>query len=166
MILTLYRAGETVIAQGRRDLLVKARGTLELPAAELLDGFHDLSYAYRFGPPSYDVAVAALSRAGDPLTHATWFPQGLAVGEPRDIGLRAAASPAGDGHTLKLSSRAFARWVSVRADGFVCDDQYFHLLPGVERTVALRPVAGGAKTLRGEVHAVNASAPAQIATGA
>jgi hypothetical protein len=65
-----------------------------------------------------------------------------------------------------VSSRAFARWVSVQADGYVCDDQYFHLLPGVERVLALTPLEAGApRALRGQVHAVNASAPAQIEPG-
>jgi beta-mannosidase len=164
--LTLYRAGEVVIASGRRDIRVEARGAFELAAAELLEGFHDLSYAYRFGPPAYDVAVAALSQAGNaPFTQATYFPSGFAVRETRDIGLHAVAIPAGNGHFLKVSSRAFARWVSVHADGYACEDQYFHLLPGVERVLALTPIEAGAGTpraLRGQVLAVNASAPAQI----
>jgi beta-mannosidase len=162
--LTLYRGGEVIIAQGRRDLRVDARGALEITAAELLDGFHDLSYAYRFGPPAYDVAIVALSRAGEaPFTQATYFPAGLAVRETRDIGLRAVATPTADGHSLKVSSRAFARWVSVHADGYVCDDQYFHLPPGAERLLALTPLEPGAvRALRGQILAVNASAPTQI----
>jgi hypothetical protein len=51
----------------------------------------------------------------------------------------------------------------VHADGYVCDDQYFHLLPGVTRALTLRPLEGGApRALRGHVRAVNASAPVQI----
>ena len=160
---TLYRAGEVVVAQGRRDLRVDARTALELSAAELLDGFHDLSYAYRFGPPSYDVAVATLSRGAEQLSQTTFFPAGFAVRETRDLGLNAVATPSGDGFALTLATRVFARWVSVHADGYVCDDQYFHLLPGVTRTLTLRPLESGApRALRGQVRAVNASAPVQI----
>jgi len=165
--LTLYRDGEVLIAHAERQIRVDARGALELPAAGLLEGFHDLSYAYRFGPPAYDVAVASLSRSGaPPFAHATYFPSGLAVREKRDLGLVAVATPSGHGHNLKVSSRAFARWVSVQADGYLCDDQYFHLLPGVERVLTLTPLgAGTPRALRGQVHAVNASAPAQIGPG-
>jgi beta-mannosidase len=151
------------VAQGRRDLRVDARTALELPAAELLDGFHDLSYAYRFGPPSYDVAVATLSRGAEQLSQATFFPAGFAVRETRDLGLNAIAMPSGNGFALTLATRVFARWVSVHADGYVCDDQYFHLLPGVTRALTLRPLEGGVpRALRGQVRAVNASAPVQI----
>ena len=163
LALTLYRAGEVVIAQGRRAIRVAERSALELSAAELLDGFHDLSYAYRFGPPSYDVAVATLHRSDESvLMHATYFPSGLAVRQTGDVGLKAVATPSARGYDLKLSSRAFARWVTVRADGYECNDQYFHLLPGVERVVSLQAQVSPSRALRGQVHALNASAPTQI----
>jgi beta-mannosidase len=162
--LTLYRAGEVVVAQASRDVRVDARGALEVPAALLLEGFHDLSYAYRFGPPSYDVAVVAVSRGDESaFAHSTYFPAGFAVRETRDIGLHAVATRSGDGYALTLKARAFARWVSVHADGYVCEDQYFHLLPGIERVLALTPSdVGTPRALRGHVQAVNAPAPAQI----
>src|SRR6185295_8485038 len=53
--LTLYRGSEVVVAQARRPIHVAARGATEFSADELFDGFNDLSWAYRFGPPSYDV---------------------------------------------------------------------------------------------------------------
>lgn len=164
LTLTLYRAGETVVTQGRRLIRVGARSALELLAAELLDGFHDLSYAYRFGPPSYDVAVAEISREdGAPLMHATYFPTGLAIRQTSDIGLKAVAVPTGNGYQLSIRSRAFARWITVRADGYRCDDQYFHIPPGTERVLSLQSKASGTqRALRGQVHAMNASAPAQI----
>jgi beta-mannosidase len=133
----------------------------------LLDGFHDLSFAYRFGPPSYDVAVAALTHADNtPFAQAAFFPAGHAVRETRDIGLNAVATPSNSGYTLRIRSRAFARWVSVHAEGYDCEDQYFHLFPGIERVLALTPTkVNAAKVLRGQVDALNASTPAQIELG-
>jgi beta-mannosidase len=161
---TLYRAGEVVVAQGRRDIHVPARGAAELAAGELMDGFHDLSHAYRFGPPSYDVAVATLGAAGQaPLAWASYFPAGMSGRERRDLGLVARATAGGDGYELRLQARAFARWVSVQADGYSSEDQYFHLLPGTERVLRLTARAGmPARALRGQVDALNASAPVQI----
>ena len=46
----------------------------------LFETFVDSAYAYRFGPPSFDVAVATLtSAAGAPLAEAFHFPHGLPV---------------------------------------------------------------------------------------
>ena len=166
--LTLYRAGEVVVAQGRRAVQVPARSASELPAGELFDSFHDLSWAYRFGPPSYDVALATLAQADQvPFAFASHFPAGLAIREIRDVGIQAVATASGNGYELRLKSRAFARWVSVQAEGYVCDDQYFHLPPGMVRVLQLSPRPGATpRGLRGQVEALNASKPAQIELGA
>jgi beta-mannosidase len=168
LALTLYRAGEVVVAQGRRDIHVAGRGAIELSAGELFDSFHDLSWAYRFGPPSYDVALATLATADQaPFAFASHFPAGLGVREIHDLGIQAVATASGDGYELRLKSRAFARWVSVQADGYVCDDQYFHLPPGMVRVLRLSPRPGASpRGLRGQVEALNASKPAQIELGA
>jgi beta-mannosidase len=168
LALTLYRAGEVVVAQGRREIQVAGRSAIELSAGELFDSFHDLSSAYRFGPPSYDVALATLALAGQaPFAFASHFPAGLAIREIHDLGIEAVATASDDGYELRLKSRAFARWVSVQADGYVCDDQYFHLPPGMVRVLRLSPRRGSTpRGLRGQVEALNASKPAQIELGA
>jgi beta-mannosidase len=165
---TLYRAGEVVVAQGQRSVSVAAHRHFELPAAELLSGFHDLTHAYKFGPPSFDVAVASLhhpdSGDGAPFAFATYFPSGRAVTALQDLGLTAEAKPVEGGFALSLRTRAFARWVNVEADGFRCDDQYFHLLPGAERQLMLRPLARAkpAAGLRARVLALNSAAPISV----
>ena len=41
----------------------------------LLGGFHDVSYAYRFGPPSHDVVAATLyGTEGEIVSEAFWCP--------------------------------------------------------------------------------------------
>jgi beta-mannosidase len=160
---TLYRHGESVVAVAKRELVVPARGALELNAGELLDGFHDLSYAYRFGPAAYDVAVATFVGVNAAPVFAAHFPTGRAPREVSDIGLSASAQAGDGGYVLTVKARAFARWVTVQADGFVCEDQYFHLPPGTERVLSLRPaVAGAPRALRGIVSALNSSAAAAI----
>src|SRR5262249_49186334 len=72
----LWRAGEVEVGRGTRDLAVPAHAAIELAAAELFDGFLDLSFAYRFGPPVAHVVHARL--LGDFVTpEAFWFPAGL-----------------------------------------------------------------------------------------
>jgi beta-mannosidase len=53
--------------------------------------------------------------------------------------LRARASPRPDGSfALELSCERFAQAVVVRAPGFRADDNWFHLAPGLPRTIQLR----------------------------
>lgn len=163
--MTLYRAGEAVVAHGRRPVQVPPHQAIEIAAAEFFDGFLDASYAFRFGPPSHDIAAAQLWGADATLlTQACHFTTGLAIDHRVDVGLSAHAAPIdGDSYRLVLRSRRFAQSVTVQADGFRCDDQYFHLTPDCERVLFLRPDASGPRrALRGAVHAVNASASAMI----
>ena len=46
------------MAQGERAFALPGRSVQALPLTDLLDGFFDLSWAYRFGPPPADVLVA------------------------------------------------------------------------------------------------------------
>ncbi len=54
----LYTNGENLSQQAVHSVIVKARGATAVDLASLFDEFNDLNYAYRFGPPKYDVIVA------------------------------------------------------------------------------------------------------------
>lgn len=161
----LYRAGEINVGSGACDLTLTARETLEIPAATLFEGWLDLSYAYRFGPPPHDLVVATLSSPeGQELATAFHFIGGLSAARELDIGLSATASARPDGaFDLQVSTRRFAQSVCIEADGFEASDAYFHLAPGTGRTLLLRRAPREAeKPLRGRVHALNAHNPAKI----
>ena len=163
--LELYHSGEVCVAREQRPICVPARAALELPAGDLLDGFHDLAYAYRFGPPAYDLLVATLRPdAGSTPATAHYFPSGLSAQQGGDIGLKAhAIAGAGGSYQLELTARAFAQSVVVEADGFRCDDQYFHLPPATQRSLTLWPIdIARSRPLRGTVLALNQSAAIAI----
>jgi len=89
-----------------------------------------------------------------------------AISVPSTSKRAAIATANAGGYELRLKARAFARWVSVQADGYVCDDQYFHLPPGVVRVLRLAPRPGATpRGLRGQVEALNGVRPAQIELG-
>jgi beta-mannosidase len=165
--LKLYRAGEIDVGSASRTLTLAARETAEIAAATLFDGFLDLSYAYRFGPPPHDLVVANLADANKTtLAQAFHFVQGLSATRELDVGLSATATPGAGGAShfdVKIATRRFAQSVWIEADGFTADDAYFHLAPGSERVVSLRRSLHEAeKPLRGRVHALNAHNPAKI----
>ena len=161
--LALYRAATSQVASARRAVAVEAaRGAIELGAAALFDGFLDLSYAYRFGPPSHDLVVATAARA---VGRARWRRRSTSRSGCRRARARRRADRDGaldgGGATVTVRTRRFAQAIAVEADGFVADDAYFHLPPGGEHTFRLRRV-GEVATLRGTLQPLNAAASAKI----
>jgi beta-mannosidase len=162
--LTLFRAGEIRVDQGELPVDVAPRAGLELPVAAAFDGFRDLSYAYRFGPPSYDVLVATLrtdTGAATSVAEAFYFPRGLPAARELDIGLTAEVAEHDGGARLVLRTRRFAQSIAIEAAGFEPEDAFFHLAPGSERSVRLRRVSG-TDPARGTVQPLNAETPTRF----
>ncbi|MEZ4414014.1 MAG: hypothetical protein R2910_13575 [Gemmatimonadales bacterium] len=113
--LTLWRAGEVRVGNATRQITIPVRGALELNAGELFDEFRDLSYAYRFGPASFDVLAAELrSTEGRELARSFWFVGGWPSARELDIGLSAQLRTSDSGsHELLVATRRFAQSVLV-----------------------------------------------------
>ncbi|MDB4979947.1 MAG: beta-mannosidase, partial [Myxococcales bacterium] len=149
---SLFRAGEIRVGAARRPIEIAPHATLELAAAALFDGFTDLSYAYRFGPPGHDLVVATVRAATATLAEAFYFPLGLPHARQVDVGLSAEARADASGVAIFVKTTRFAQSIAVTVDGHEPEDSYFHLAPGGERTIALRrvgePRAGARVTLQ------------------
>jgi beta-mannosidase len=159
--IALYRAGEIATGAARRAVTVPAHGGVSLPVAGGFEGFLDLSYAFRFGPPSCDLVVATLHAEGAVAAEAFHFPLGLPSGKELDVGLAAAARARDGGFDVTLRTRRFAQSVVIDAEGFAASDAWFHLAPGAARTVRLEPT-GASRPLRGSVRALNCESAAKI----
>lgn len=165
--LSFWRGGEVPAGGGTLPVVIPPRRAIAHNAVEWLDGFHDLSYAYRFGPPSHDVVAAILrDDTGAELARAFHFIGGWPSGRDRDVGLIAEAHAREDGAvTLHLSTRRFAQSVWVEVEGYAPSDNYFHLAPGDTRDLLLQPIGsaeGGPSGLRGAVRALNAELAAKV----
>jgi beta-mannosidase len=137
----LYREDGLLMHRNERSHVIAGRGMLTLNAVACLEGFVDLSYAYRFGPPEYELLVATLRDADDAqLSQAVYFPNGFSNRRERDIGLEANMTRDEDGIlTVSLKTQQFAQSVNFDVPGFIAQDEYFHLVPGSERKVRLIP---------------------------
>ncbi len=165
--LVCLRDGRTIVARGARELGVAGRGSVTVPADALLAGFHDLTRAYRFGPPQHDAVVA---RAIDPptgelLDEAVHLPGGLAPGWP-DPGLEVDLEQDERGWALRLRCRRLARFVQVDDPAFRAARAWFHLPPGDDRLVRLEPLGGEpGGSPRGRVGSLDCPAPLAYAAG-
>ena len=162
----LYRQGHVAIARGARDIHVDGRGSATLAVAELFDGFFDLSYAYRFGPPSHDLIVARLRAESRVLARATYFPCGRAAGRVADLGLTAVArSLQGGDVELTLESRRYASAVRIDVAGHDPSDNYVDVTPDDPQVILLRKRPGSG-ALAGTVQALNGESPVRITSPA
>ena len=146
------------VEYGEDTVEVGPHSAITIAATDLLGGFRDLTWAYRFGPPAYDVVHAKLSAAGTGLERdVCYLPLGRGRPRQSDLGLTARARPAGEGAwSMTVASRQFAQWVVVDVPGYTASDSWFHLAPGTQREVRLVP-DDPRSTLRGEVRALNAT---------
>ena len=151
----LYRDGRRRGTPVSTPVTVPGRGSRSIHADGLFDGFIDLTYAYRFGPPGHDVVAATLrNRAtGVTLASAHCFPCGLPAARDHALGLSASVDPIPGGYTVVLGADRFAHAVAVEAEGFVPEDNYVHLEPGESKRLAVRRGAG--QPLHGSVAALN-----------
>jgi beta-mannosidase len=166
--LALYRDGEALVAEGKKVEHVLPRAATTLRANSLLPAFFDVTYAYRFGPPAHDVTVVTLTdaRTGAVLDQAFHFPRGLGAFGTCDLGIEGTLTEAGPGrYTAALRTRRFALAVRVTVDGCEPDDNYFHLAPGVEKTVTFVRRAGQGRP-QGWVQALNGRAPLRLTLAA
>ena len=162
--LTAWRDGTVPVLKAERPVTLPARAAVMLPAAAMTDRFFDTTYTYRFGPIPQDVVSAQLlptGRDAEPIDESHFFPKGRSL--PRvDLGLTVVVERQGDAWALRLATRRLACSVHVEDGRFLAEDAWFHLSPGAERVVRLRPRAGaGDGVPAGEVHALNALAPAR-----
>ena len=159
----LYRLGELRVGHAAAALDVSAHGVRAIAAASLFEGFLDLSFAYRFGPPLAEVVHARLL-AGDALVaDAFWFPLGMPAAREAEVGLAVAVHAGADGtRLLDIGTRRFAQSIAIDAPGFVADDEGFHLAPGQTRRVLLRPLRGTVAAAKGTLAALNAEATARF----
>ncbi len=135
------RDGCVPLVRARREVQLDAHSGLVLNAAQLLGGFFDFTYAYRFGPREHDTVIASLYDVeGALLSQAFYFPDRTQVNifERADIGLEVRAESVDGDWWVTIETRRLARYVQISAPGLLPLDDWFHLAPGDSRRVKLR----------------------------
>lgn len=153
---TLLKEPNVVVAQKEISVELAGRGRQLLNAEEILGGFNDVSYAYRFGPPQHDVVIATLFDSDrEVVSEAIHFVRRReSVVAPATI--EATAEWTGETECkVTLCSDRFLHNVRISAKGFLPDDNYFHLPPRRTKVILGAIIANSSKVLRVEVEALN-----------
>jgi beta-mannosidase len=172
--LTLYDLSGAAIEDASRSIEVAGRSQGSWSTASLLDGFRDLTDAYRFGPQPTDVVRVVLEVDGV-LSEAFHLPGGARRPVEAGLGLGATAAWVGNQWQVTVRTGRFAQWVAIDTPDHVPADSWFHLAPGTERTVALAPrstlpqaadppAEAVDRPPRGRVRALNGLYPVPIVT--
>jgi len=155
----LLREPNVSVARHEIALKVGPRSLETRSVDEILGSFYDVNYAYRFGPQAHHVVIATwfsaerevisesvhLTRARDPMAQ----PFSAEM-------LSAKAEALGDGrYRVTLKSDRFLHSVRLSAQGFLPDDNYFHLAPNRLKAVIFAPCAGKGGVLGAYVEALN-----------
>ncbi|HVU74094.1 MAG TPA: hypothetical protein VHE83_14110 [Mycobacteriales bacterium] len=143
---------------GAGDVHVPARGSLTVDLEDVVGGFRDLGYAYKFGAPVHDVvAVVLRDAAGTAVRTRVHLPLGARRPAEPDLGLRGEVTLTDGGPVVDISTERLAQLVRIEAPGWIAEDSYLTLPPGGQARVRLRPDphAPGDLPVRGELRALN-----------
>jgi len=143
--LTCLKHGRTPVVSGSRELVLAPHSAQTFNAVELIGAFFDVTYAYRFGPPSHDVTVVRLLDAETGTCRAESVhltdPTMLARAE-RELSIEARLAKRGPGSwELCFESATFLAFTQLRFEGFTADQNGFHCAPGRTYKVLLDPLA-------------------------
>jgi beta-mannosidase len=159
----LFAGGEVSVGGGTQQLELAAHSALSVDTEQVLGGFRDVAWSYRFGAAPHDVVVATLRSAdGVALSRAIHLPTGRGRAVEPELGLTATFS--GDdenGWAVEVTTRRFAQAVHLQIPGWLPQDSWFDLAPGSSRRIRLTRT-GGPGDPQGEVAALNAAGPRSI----
>ena len=127
----LLKEPQVIVAKQEIAIRLDGRSRRTISADEILGGFYDVSYAYRFGPPHHDVVVATwFDSERRVISEAIHFIRRTVPTADRAVALETAAEVVDDGRVrITLRSDRFLHGVQVAAKGYLPDDNYFHLPP-------------------------------------
>jgi len=166
----LYRMGEQRVNEADFAINIAEHTTRTFGLEHILGRFADASYAYRFGAPGHDVIAVSLHMSpGDiPFAQSFRFPAGRTTERVpvSELGLTGETRVHAD-ETIEvhLSSRRFAWGVRVALPGFLPDDAYFGMEPGIKRRILLTPIRTGNTPANVTVTAINAEGRFPVAIG-
>jgi beta-mannosidase len=159
--LLLLRDEHVVVARQEIPCQIPARAQQIFGSDALLNGFYDVTYAYRFGPAKHDLAIATLfDDQHHVLSEASYFVKAREPAFLPAVQVDVEMESAGEGcYQVALRSDHFLQSVCVEATGFLPDDNYFHLPPSRQKLVRFTPVDDRGARFRPTLEALNLKNP-------
>lgn len=155
----LLKEPQVVVARQETAIQVDGRSRRTLNANEILGGFYDVSYAYRFGPPHHDVVVATWFDDERRVISEAFHSIPRSVPTPHaSVALQTTVEPVEDQYRITLRADRFLHGVRLNANGYLPDDNYFHLPPDRDKSVLFRARMQNPPPFKALVEALNMDA--------
>lgn len=153
---TLLKEPNRIVVRQETAVELQTRSKVLRSADEILGGFYDVSYAYRFGPPHHDIVIATwYDSSRQIISQAYHFIGNRNVHSLPVQGVETLARDMGDGsYEVTIRAERFLNAVRLNAKHYLPEDNYFHLPPGEEKRVLFHPL-GKSTSFRGEIEALN-----------
>jgi beta-mannosidase len=159
----LLKDGHVVAGRGSVPCELKPREQRTFSVDAILGAFYDVTYAYRFGPPKHDVVIATLfDPSNNAISEAFYFVQAREPIFATDVTMESTVARDGDAGVVTLRANRFLQSVNLNADGYLPDDNYFHLPPDRTKTVRFRPWGKASGRFQGYVEALNLKVPVKF----
>ena len=162
--LSLVNQHHAVIASAECEVSIAAGSIQSFESDQLLDGFYDTTYAYRFGPSQHMLVAAQLvNGAGIEQVSAFYFVSHQQAVMPHHSSIEAELDTSEeDNFKLKVKSNSFLYAVNIEVSGFLPEDNYFHLLPGQEKLISLEKTDPDVRKCKGYVSALNSTSEIKV----
>jgi beta-mannosidase len=136
------------VAKVKQEIKIESNQKIKIIAEEMLGGFYDTSYAYKFGASKHEVACATLrNENGNIVSQQFHFPV------THHLPMVAANVVADfSENKLSISSDKFLYGVQIQSEIGLPEDNYFHLMPNERKEIKLN---GTNEKLQIELRAVN-----------
>jgi len=152
----LIQSDRSEVARASTNLQLKASSAQTIALNHIFGCFHDSTYAYKFGPPQYDLVVA-FARNVHFSADAFFFPTGRRLPKLNDADVRMSLNQSHGHMQLSILSDRFLQNVEIDAGTHLLSDNFFHLPPNVEKVVHIQLDTNVSKPFRCVVSALNIS---------
>ncbi len=157
LAIVLLKEPNIIVARQEMAITLDARSQRRVSADELLGRFYDPTYAYRFGPPQHDAAITTwFDEDRQVISEAFHFVNRMTAGKATTHSVTACAEKASDeAYRVTISADRFLHTVRLEAEGFLPDDNYFHLVPNRSKIVMFRRSSESQLAFRANLQALN-----------
>lgn len=159
----LLKEPNVVVAKAEIPIALATRERQMLNADEMLGGFYDVSYAYRFGPAHHDIVVATLFDAEHQVVSEAIHFIKRRESSVVPATVETTVEPLGESDfQVTLRSDRFLHDVRINAKGYLATDNDFRLIPGRTKVLQFRPFGATSKVFRAEIEALNLEMPIDL----
>jgi len=157
LTLTLLNQDGVKITEASIPVEVKGNSKIIFQSDEMLDGFYDCTYSYRFGGLNHSVISATL--VNDNKRHVSdsfLFPEPWPLARNKNIDVEISLKLISDDeYQLIIKSNHFLFAVNIDAPGFLPSDNFFHYFTGQEKCITLIKNNENIKRCKGYISAIN-----------